>query len=184
MKFFTFLVIAAFTLAMVPMHASAQAIETIQRTVGVVQIIRLAKESKAGKSIAQQAKRLDEDFRKTLQAEEEKLKSAESQLVRQRTVLEPEAYGKKREEFQRQVAEMQEKVRERRQNIQIGLQQANTTLQTNIRDIIKEIAMTRKLMLVLPQEQVLFYENSLNITDEILQKLDAKLADVRISVSK
>ena len=57
---------------------------------------------------------------------------------------------------------------------------AARTVETTLRQVIEQLVTERKLMLVLSKSQMMYAAPGLEITDEVLKRLDAKLPTVKV----
>lgn len=155
--------------------------ESLQGTVGVVHVARIAQESKAGKSMASQVQSLNTELKELIEKEEKDLKNAEEQLQRQRTIVSPEVYQQKRQDFQKEVAGLQQKIRVKSRETELGLRKAEQELKQAISKIIGDIAQQQNLELVLPREQILYGTGNLDITNAVISQLDRTVSKVKVS---
>lgn len=167
--------------AILILTAPAVQAESLQGTVGLVHVARIAQESKAGKSMAAQVQTLNADLKKLIEKEEQQLKNAEEQLQRQRTIVSPEAYQQKRQDFQKEVATLQQKIRIKSRETELGLRKAEQELKQAISKIIGDIALEKNLELVVPREQILYGVGKLDITNAVIQQLDSTVSKVKVS---
>ncbi len=180
----SFLVLGLLTAATVQMPAHAAPDwgnkEVIRQGIGIVDIQALLRDSKAGKSIQKQMEGLEKTFRDDVAKQEKDLRAADEQLGRQRTVLSQEAFEAKRIELQKQIAEAQGKVQEKKRILDTAFGKAVEQVQTKAVQIIAKVAEAKKLLLVMPRTQVILAENSMDLTAGVLTKLDAELDYVKV----
>ena len=93
----------------------------------------------------------------------------------------PEAFAEKRRAFEQEVAEVQRLVQERRRELDSMAAAALNEVKEALIEIVTSIAEERGFNLVLPNSEVLFFSRSLDLTEEVLAKLDARLPQVQLS---
>ena len=170
-----------------PAQAATQdwgAKDVIRQGIGIVDIQALLRDSKAGKSIQKQMETLQKTFKEEVSAQETSLRTADEQLGRQRTVLSQEAFEKTRVEFQKDIAEAQGKVQERKRVLDTAFGKAVEQVQNRAVQIIAKVAEKRKLLLVIPRNQVILAENSMDLTQEVMADLDKEISSVKVVLEK
>ena len=158
----------------------AKAQESEPAVIAIVEIQAIMREAAAAKSIQEQVETRRSRYQKEISAEEARLREFEQELARQRSVLSPEAYAKRRREFEGDVATVQRMVVDRRRELDQAYADGVRQLQTEISQIISEIAEERGITLVLPEAQALFVDKKLRISREVLRRLDERLPDLAL----
>jgi outer membrane protein len=136
----------------------------------------------AFKNAREQLDKVRAGYQSEVAKEEEKLRAEEQELTRQRAVLAPEAFDAKQREFQRRVAEVQRQVQERSRALEQSFNNARGEVSKVLVAIVGEMATERNYNLVLDRSQVVFGNDKLDITDEVLKRLDQRLPSVKVTV--
>ena len=150
--------------------------------VGVVHFQMVLHESTAGKAIQQAIQTNEESFKKDMTGRREKLQQAEQELVRQQGVLSAEAFAKKREDFLRKAGEFDRDVQAHRKALEQGVDEASRTIQAAAVEIITGLAHDHEISMVVDRAQVIFVESSLDLTKQVLEKLNSKLPTVSVKI--
>lgn len=108
------------------------------------------------------------------------LKQQETELIKERGILSPEEFTRKNEAFNNSVSNAQALMRKKKHELEQMHANAMSKVYKTTIEIIGDIAKKRQLSLVLPSTQVLFVDNELNITLEVIDKLNAKLQKTNI----
>lgn len=128
---------------------------------------------------------LDEQ-RKKFQAEfskvEAELQQAERDLMSKRELLSPTEYDKQIAAFQAQVTKLQQDIQTKRQLIDNANQNAQNKIRSEAVAIITKIASEMQLDLVLNRESSLIFLPHLNISDEVLKRLNERTKNARIEI--
>lgn len=164
-------------LALAP-RAGAQALPPA--VAAVVDHQRILRDSKAAKSIQQQIEVRRKLYLDQLAKEEQRLNEVGKDLARQRGVLAAEAFAAKRKEYEEAVQALQRASNERRRQLDEALGAANAQVRQALKEIVDELAETRGFNLVLPASAVLLYSPKIDITDEVMARLDRKLPSVKV----
>lgn len=146
--------------------------------IGIVNITKIMKDSKAAVSLRSQV----DSKRKALQTEyQEKSKSLHAEdkaLVGQQKTADKAAFDKKVADFRARADKEAAAIEAKRKALDTSFTNALEEIQKNVADIVKQISAEKKLNVVFSAAQVIYNEPSLDITDEVLKRLDSKLPSV------
>ena len=96
------------------------------------------------------------------------------------TTLNPESYADKRRDFESQVAEVQRKVQERGRQLDQAKAAALNQVREAMIDVARELAEQRGFNLLLPSSGLVLFSPQIDLTDEILTRLDQKLPNIKV----
>lgn len=170
--------LGALALAALPRPIAAQPLPAT--VAAVVDHQRIMRDSKAAKSIQQQLEVRRKLYLDQLAKEEQRLAELGKELSRQRTVLAAEVFAQKRKEYEEAVQALQRASNERRRQLDEALGAANAQVRQALKEIVDELAETRGFNLVLPASAVLLFSPKIDITDEVMARLDRKLPSVKL----
>ena len=127
------------------------------------------------------AKKLEVE--KKLKAEEKNLADEKTALESQIKILSQEVAQKKVLEFQEKIIAFQNSLKENENNLQKDFMDAYVEITNNIKDIIVEMKQENKekynFNVVLPKASVLYNENNLDISADILARLNKRLKEIK-----
>lgn len=126
------------------------------------------------KSIAEQKVRHQDELRE----QERALREADQELLRQRSILSPEAYAKKRSELEQRVATLQREAQNRKRGLDKIFAQGLARVQAELAEVAKEIAEERGLDLILSKATVVLVRAEFELTQEAVRRLNARLPDL------
>ncbi|MBI1954315.1 MAG: OmpH family outer membrane protein [Proteobacteria bacterium] len=118
-------------------------------------------------------------FELKLRQEYELIKNQEEQLS------EPtQAFLDKKNEFQKKVAELDQLVSKRKKELESQFSKMANTIEDHIKKIINELALDRKLDLVLNTNVldatvILYGHDAFDMTDEVIKRLDERLPNLK-----
>ncbi len=150
--------------------------------IAVVDAQRVTQTSKAMQRIKGQIEEHRSVFQVKINKLDEALRREEQDLNRQQTILTPEVFTEKRRDFQQRVASAQREVQERIRALDRVLVDATRQLQRAMLPIFIELASERGFNIVLPSRQVVFATPDLDVTDDVLRRLDERLPSVEIAL--
>ncbi|NBX65687.1 MAG: OmpH family outer membrane protein [Proteobacteria bacterium] len=150
--------------------------------IAVVDIQSLLKNSKGAQSIESQLATIRKDFQAEVEKEEKALRDAEKAILEQKDKLSEAEFKAKAGEFQKKVAEGQKKIQERKGKLDKALATAVGKLRGEIVKIVADIGAKDKLDLVVARTDVVIVSKDLDITAKVLERIDAELSSITITV--
>ncbi|MBT3558909.1 MAG: OmpH family outer membrane protein [Rhodospirillales bacterium] len=148
--------------------------------IAVINMKLLRKSSTAMQGIREQVSSVRATYQAQVQTENEELRAASEELARQRTILGAEAFAAERRKFEASVADVQRMTERRRDDLKLVRDQATAEVQVVLNEVITTIAKERNLGLILPREQIIFVNSSLDLTAELITRLNAALPSVTV----
>jgi Skp family chaperone for outer membrane proteins len=179
MRLLTLLPILALTLA--PMALPAPAVASAMG-VAVLDLQDILRDAKAAKSIRDQVQSKREEFQKQISADEERLRKRDKDLSEQKSLLSQDAFEQERKKFRDEVGKVQIEVQRKRVQLDRAYAKALSQVQNQIETIVKEMSKENGFAITFPASQTLFYAEPLDITAEVLKRLDSKLPSVKIVI--
>jgi len=158
-----------------PPAPPAPAVAPSNLTVLVVDVQALLQNSKAAKMVRGQIEQKRNEYTKEISHQEETLRAERDALQRQQASLSPEALNQKGREFQQKVNDLERNVQGKRQALEKSNGDALQKIQEEMLKIIADIAKQRKANLVFQRTDLVLFDQSFDVTDEVLQKLDEQM---------
>jgi Skp family chaperone for outer membrane proteins len=150
--------------------------------IAVVDIQKILSESVAAKGVRDQLATRRDAYQRQVTADEQKLRDAEQALVKERATLKPEDFAKKRQAFEEQVKQVQQRVQERARILDTAFNKALGTIRQNLGQVVAEAAEAKGATVVLDKGQVVVVESSLDLTASVLETLNKKLPKVTVEL--
>lgn len=172
MKKFLFAVIASLTLAAGPALADT--------TLGVVNIDRVLTTSKASTAVRSQVQAKQKSLQAEFDAKKKELDADQQALIKLKDTADKDTFSKKVKEFNDKYTAANRQVKEKSDQLEKAIAGAQNEIITNASGIVKDIATERKITLVVASMQVVYGDPSLDLTDEVIKRLDAKLPNVTL----
>jgi Skp family chaperone for outer membrane proteins len=139
--------------------------------IAVINYAQAVHESKAGQSLREQF-----DKQRGIYEQQE--------LKQQQAVLSPEAFARKRKEFQQQASELQRTAQERRRALDKMREEGLGQIEKVLREILGEMVKERGYDIVMNAGPgagtIIMASNELFITGEVMKRLDKKLPSVTL----
>ena len=160
-------------------EAKGQIVE-VQIPIGVLDVQSILREAKAVKGIRDQITSYGGKFEEEIEKERNDIRKANQELARQRTILAPDAFAEKRRKFEQRVVEVQKLVQNRQRALDKSRNEAMITVNKTYTGIVSKVANERNLALIIRKNQTAFSVKSLDITQEILNRLNKQLPSVKV----
>lgn len=171
-------VAAALLLPALPSHAQdAQAIPVL---VGIVDVQKVIATSAAGQSLQKQAEQRRGQIQTDLVAKEKQLRAESDQLNAQRASLAPADFQQKAMALQEKLKAWRQEGEQKRKGFEKSYNDAQRMIFQTLQKVIGEIAVQKKLTLVLNKSVVIVSAQAWDITDSSLAQLNKVLPSVKM----
>lgn len=149
--------------------------------VAIVDVEAIFEHSIAIKDIRHKINKISNKIQKEMSQREIELKKLESELIKQRGVIPESEFNEKLTEFNRRVSSTQQLLQQRKIALDRAHSEAISAVHKNSVDIIAGLAKKYGFNLVIPATQVVYVENDLNITMEVISSLNKKLTHIDVN---
>ena len=164
-------------------NTTDDAVFTIDR-VGTIDLVEVLRQSTATSSVRTLLDEKRAQFQEEFAAREVDLMAREKALQSKRDVMSAEAFGEEVRLFQAEVADVQREIQRKRKSLDNAFQQAQDKLRDLALEIVGDVAKERKLDLVLNRDNVLIFRNQLDLTTNVLERLNERTKDARFEVTE
>ena len=170
--------IFAFVLATTLFSGAASAEDAAK--IAIINIQSIMHDSTAAKSVKAQLDSKQKAYQSELSKKEEKLQKEDQNLAKQRGVLSQEEFEKKIREFKKEYADAQKDVQAKKGKLDKAFAQALNDIQKSVYDIVAAISKERGYSIVIPTSQILYANPDMDISTEVLEKLNKNLPDLKV----
>jgi Skp family chaperone for outer membrane proteins len=174
---------AATIAILAPLPASAQQ-QQIPLVVAVLDVNLILRESSAAKAVRAQIDKQRDTYQAALVTQENKLRDADQKLSQDRASLSQEEFLKRRDELGKQIEQLRVDSDKRKQALEKAFNSGMQQVTQSLGQVLSEIAKQRGLTLVLNKAMVPLSANDLDITQEALKMLNARLPNVAVPASQ
>lgn len=164
----------------VPAWAEAEAL--VPTVVAVVDVQHLLQNSTAAEGIHQSIEARRQLYAQEMARQERELRQLEQELTRERDTLSLEAFADKRRSFERKVAEAQRRFQARKRLLDQAFSDSMRKVRDEILDTVADVAAEVGAKLVLLKQQVVVVDKSIDITDQVLVRLNSRLPRVIVDI--
>ncbi len=149
--------------------------------IAIVDVQRILQESLAAKSAQKQLDAQRLQFQNEISGEENGLRKAEQELAKQRASLSTEAYAEREQQLRQRFVAVENHVSSRRKVLDKSFSDSMNAVRTALLEVVGATARERGANLVIVKQQALWTDQPLDITDEVLKRLDKKMPKVDVA---
>ncbi|MCD8520397.1 MAG: OmpH family outer membrane protein [Alphaproteobacteria bacterium] len=150
--------------------------------IAIVDVQALLTESSAAKNIQKQLQEKRDALQKEFAQYEEKLRTNEKSLAEEKSKLDEAAFKAKRDEFEKNLLETQTLVQKKKRDLEQAVLDSTSVLREALLKIVAEISEDKKYDVVINRQNVVIADKALDITPQVLEKLNATLKEVPLKV--
>ena len=138
-------------------------------------------ESIAGKKAQKDLKNKLENGLKELNKIEQNLQSDEKKIIAQKKIISEEEYKKKVKELRQKVSNLQKNKKNLLDTVAKQRSKARSELLKNLNPVIKDYMQEKKIRYVMDKKSLILADESLDITQDIIKKLNDKIKSVKLN---
>lgn len=138
-------------------------------------------ESIAGKKAQKDLKNKLESGLKELNKTEQNLQSDEKKIIAQKKIISEEEYKKKVKELRQKVINLQKNKKNLLDTVAKQRSKARLELLKNLNPVIKDYMQEKKIRYVMDKKSLILADESLDITQDIIKKLNDKIKSVKLN---
>ena len=150
----------------------------------VVNMDKVLRDAKATERVRELLDNKREEFQNDFAMREASLLQIEKDLQSKRTILSEEAYRAEVNQFQNEVASIQQEIQFKRQALDKAFQEAQDEIKSLAAEIVTEIAGQQKLDVVLNKNAALVFRQDLDITEIVIIKLNERTKNARLEIQE
>ncbi|MEP3115119.1 OmpH family outer membrane protein [Nisaea sp.] len=175
-------VVLAVSLTVAVAVSPAIAIDKIEPVgVAVVDAQLIMRQSDAAKDIREQVETRRKAYEKDFQQRESAVRETEKALAQQQAILANEIFQARVREHQQNIAALQRDGQEMKRQLDQAYGRANGNVRKIMIELVAEVAGEVGVGLVLFKNQIFLGDRKIDITDEIMKRLNAKLPKVEVT---
>jgi len=138
-------------------------------------------QSDAGKKAQTYLKKKLDDGAKALKKKENAIQEEEKKIIQQKKVISAEEYKKKVTDLRNKVNSLQKERNTLLSEVSKQRSKAKTELLKNLNPIIQEYMKEKNIRMVLDKKSILLADENLDITQDIIKRLNSKLKTIKLN---
>lgn len=149
--------------------------------IAVVDMQYIVSKSSAAVKVREYLETMKSEIGLEIKDEEESLKQMQEELGSQRSILPPDEFSLLENDFRKKVENLQKMVAEKNQLLENILSQSVQIIQSEAINIITTIGREKSLALALDTSSVVIAADTINISKDVIDRLNANLPEVDMS---
>lgn len=148
--------------------------------IGVVDVPEVQRVSTAFAQVREEIERRRTRLNDDLQREQLRWREEQQRLAADRPTLNPDQLRNRERELQDRITDAQRVFRDRQRNIEQAAQQSLSQIEQALGVVIRQVASSRSVNMILPRGVIIFNEAGFDLTEEVAQKLNEAIQRVAI----
>lgn len=155
-----------------------------ETNIGIIDTRKIVEESAVGKDLSAQLKTRQDALQKQASAFEQKLKAEEQDIVSKRKDMKPEEFEAKKKAFEQEFVKSRQAILTKSSDLDNLRKQALAEIQKYLAKASADVADEKKLQLIVDRQFVILAEEKMDITAEVMKKLDASVKTMPLGGGK
>ncbi len=160
------------------MSFCANSSEKVQ--IATIDIEQISKEAKVVKDIAEQIGAKRDKFQKDITKQEQKLEKEKDKLDAKKSVLSDSALKEEQAKFFKKVEKLKSDASKKDKILKKAYTESIKKVNDIVGEVVDEVSKEKGLLIVLPTSQVVYSVKGVNITDEVVSRLDKRIDKLRV----
>ena len=169
-------ILAAALISSVPAFAE----DAAQGSIGVVNTNKIMHESEAAKSISAALDAKRKEFAAQISKEQESLRTAGQKFEKKKATVSKEEGEATRKDLNEKLYSLQKMIQGRESILEKSVSAATAKLRMETKAVTAEVAKEKNISVVLTQDAVLLALPQMDITDEVIKRLDGKVKKIPV----
>tara|TARA_B100001123_G_C14809913_1_gene827872 strand:+ start:42 stop:578 length:537 start_codon:yes stop_codon:yes gene_type:complete len=154
-----------------------------QDKIATLDVVQLLRDSKAALSMKDQLNAIAKKYTDEDQKKQKDIQKQEEELLRQKATLTPEAFSDRKNAFEKKVIEFNKGSQNKRKALAKAEKDAVNQIENEVEKIVKNIIETEKITAVFRKTSVILSNESIDITQKVVDELNNKLSTVTVKVT-
>lgn len=150
--------------------------------IAIIDMQRILQESLAAKNVQKQLEVQRAKFQTQIEGEENGLRQSEQELSKSRDQLAADVYADREQQLRQRFLAVERHVQARRKVLDQAFTDSMNAVRSSLMTIIDTVAHERGVNLVIVKQQALWVDTPLDVTDEVLKRLNTKLPELTVKM--
>ena len=149
----------------------------------IVNLQYVVSQSKSGVSLRNQSEGLNKEVIELRDEVSNDLQAKGKKLEEDKTLLAPEVFQERLNSLQTEAESKQQELQTKVQKIQEAIQRASASIDSVMSPILTEIVNEKGAKILLDRQAILFGDPKLDISAEVVKRLNKRLPDIKVTIS-
>ena len=151
-------------------------------SIAIVDLNMILTDSKAAKNATEQFEAIQKSTEDEIVASDKEMLDERNRLIEQQSVIAPEAFELKAKDFEKKLQNYNTEKQAKLRKLEGVLQKARNEILENVKPILEELSQELGVTVILEKNSVLLSANNMDITNDIVKKLNKKLPKIKVSL--
>ena len=151
-------------------------------SIAIVDLNLILSESKAAKAATKDFEKIQKDTESEIVESDKLMLEERNKLIEQQSVIAPEAFEVKAQDYEKKLQNYQVEKQNKLRNLEGVLQKARNEILENVKPILEELSKELGVTVILEKNSVLLSATNMDITDEVIKKLNKELPKIKVSL--
>ncbi len=151
--------------------------------IAIIDVQMILENSLAAQSIRNKIETISKEIQKEMDHRSAELKKIEGELSSKRNIIPEQEFEQELLKFNKKVSILQRQAQDRKGKLEQAYSEAISIVHEAIIKSTKDLAKERGFEVVVPISLVIYFIPTLNITEQIIEKLNTSLKDVKVNYS-
>ena len=148
--------------------------------IGVLDVDKIIQESSAGVDIQKKVDTKKIAYETEINKKQSQLEAEQKKLEDKKITLSKEAFEKEVKGFETKVDDLKTYIDRKQNSLKKASIDAMSKVNDKVKTIVSEIAKEKELDTIIPASQTLYFKDELDITAEVLSRLNKKITKVEV----
>lgn len=148
--------------------------------IGVLDVEKIVKESAAMRDIQNKISKKQDEYQKEVTKKQNELEADQKRIEGKKNVLSKDAMEKETNAFEKKIDDLKSFVDKKQNSLKKASLDSMGKINDKIKEIISDISKEKNLDAIVPSSQTLYYKDELDVSDEVLKRLNKKITKVDV----
>ena len=148
--------------------------------IGVLDVEKIVKESSAMRDIQNKISKKQDEYQKEVTKKQNEQEADQKRIENKKSVLSKDALEKETKAFEKKIDALKSFVDKKQNSLKKASLDSMGKVNDKIKEIISDIAKEKGFDAIIPASQALYYKDELDVSDEVLKKLNKKITKVDV----
>ena len=151
-------------------------------SIAIVDLNLILSESKAAKAATNDFEKIQKNTESEIVESDKLMLEERNKLVEQQSVIAPEAFEVKAQDYEKKLQNYQAEKQNKLRKLEGVLQKARNEILENVKPILEELSKELGVTVILEKNSVLLSATNMDITDQVIKKLNKELPKIKVSL--
>lgn len=151
-------------------------------SIAIVDLNLILSESKAAKGATKDFEKIQKDTESEIVESDKVMLDERNKLIEQQSVIAPEAFEIKAKDYEKKLQNYQSEKQNKLRKLEGILQNARNEILEMVKPILEDLSKELGVTVILEKNSVLLSATNMDITDEVIKKLNKELPKIKVSL--